>query len=173
MTTYTAVLLADTAVPSWHTPYRELPFAFAGSAMAAGGGLTSALTPLGEAGPARRVAVAGAAIELGTMHRVEHGHGLVSEPFRIGRAGVLLRAARACTAAGAGLSLLGGRSRAAAVAGGSLLAAGSALMRFGVFDAGLISAKDPKYTVEPQRERARARDAAAAEKALEVPTDVP
>src|SRR4051812_38067105 len=31
--TYTAVLLADTAVPSWHAAYPELPFVFAGSAL--------------------------------------------------------------------------------------------------------------------------------------------
>jgi hypothetical protein len=33
------------------------------------------------------------------------------------------------------------------------LAAGSLLTRFGVFDAGMASARDPKYTVVPQRER--------------------
>ena len=39
-----------------------------------------------------------------------------------------------------------------------LLAAGSALTRFGVFEAGLQSARDPKYTVVPQRERLAARE---------------
>ena len=162
MATYTAVLLANTASPSWHEPYDELPFLFAGSAMAAGGGITMALSPLDEAGPSRRVAVAGAAIELVAAHRVENGHGLVSEPYHLGRAGVLLRAAKACTVGGAGLTLLAGRSRAASIAGGTLLAAGSALTRFGVFDAGMASAKDPKYTVVPQKERRAAREADAA-----------
>jgi hypothetical protein len=37
------------------------------------------------------------------------------------------------------------------------LAAGSLLTRFGVFDAGMVSARDPKYTVVPQRERMAAR----------------
>jgi len=36
---------------------------------------------------------------------------------------------------------------------GVALLAGSALTRFGVFEAGVTSAKDPKYTVVPQRER--------------------
>ena len=36
---YTAVLLADTATPSWHEAHRELPFVFVGSAAAAAGGL--------------------------------------------------------------------------------------------------------------------------------------
>jgi hypothetical protein len=162
MTTYTAALLADTAVPSWHQAYRQLPFVFAGSAMAAGGGITAAATPVDQSGPARKVAAAGAAIELGMMHRVEHDHGIVSEPYRIGRAGTLLKVARACTAGGAVLLL--GKRRASAAAGGVLVAVGSALTRFGIFDAGMASARDPRYTVEPQRERAQARTAATADR---------
>ncbi|WP_448625866.1 NrfD/PsrC family molybdoenzyme membrane anchor subunit [Geodermatophilus sp. URMC 64] len=158
MTTYTAVLLANTAVPSWHAAGEELPFVFSGSAMAAGGGITMAFSPVAEAGPARKMAVAGAAIELAAMHRVENGHGIVSEPYHEGRAGTFLRVAKACTAAGAGLALLAGRSRLGAVASGVLLAAGSLLTRFGVFDAGVASSKDPKYTVVPQRERLAARE---------------
>ena len=99
------------------------------------------------------MAVAGAAIELAAMHRVEHGHGVVSQPYRIGRGGKLLRIARACTAAGAGLTVVAGRSRLGAIASGTLLAAGSMLTRFGVFDAGVASTKDPKYIVVPQRAR--------------------
>ncbi len=38
MTTYTAALLTHTAVPSWAAAHRKLPYVFAGSAMAAGGG---------------------------------------------------------------------------------------------------------------------------------------
>jgi formate-dependent nitrite reductase membrane component NrfD len=158
MTTYTAVLLANTAVPSWHEAGRELPFVFAGSAMAAGGGITMALSPVDEAGPARKMAVTGAAVELAVMQRVESGHGIVSEPYHEGKAGKLLRAAKACTAAGAALTLAAGRSRIGAVASGALLAAGSALTRFGAFEAGMASARDPKYTVVPQRERIAARE---------------
>jgi formate-dependent nitrite reductase membrane component NrfD len=173
MTTYTAVLLANTAVPSWHEPHEELPFLFAGSAMAAGGGITMALSPVAEAGPSRRIAVAGAAIELAAAHMVEHGHGLVSEPYHLGRAGKLLRAAKACTIGGAGLTVLAGKTRVGAVVAGALLAAGSALTRFGVFDAGMASAKDPKYTVVPQRERLAARQAEAAARAADGGTPVP
>jgi uncharacterized membrane protein YedE/YeeE len=88
---------------------------------------------------------------------VEHGHGIVDEPFHTGRPGVLLKAAKACTAGGAGLTLLAGRSRVAGVVAGALLAAGSALTRFGVFEAGVESTRDPKYVVVPQRERLAAR----------------
>jgi hypothetical protein len=162
MATYTAVLIANTAVPSWHAPHDELPFVFAGSAMAAGGGITMALTPVDEAGPSRKVAVVGALVELASLHRVEHGHGIVSEPYQIGKAGKLLHASKRCTIVGAGLAALAGRTRVGAVASGVLLAAGSLLTRMGVFEAGMASAKDPKYTVIPQRERLEARQAAAA-----------
>jgi formate-dependent nitrite reductase membrane component NrfD len=165
MATYTAVLIANTAVPSWHEPHDELPFVFAGSAMAAGGGITMALTPVDEAGPSRTVALSGVAIELAAMHRVENGHGIVSEPYHEGKAGTLLRAAKAATVGGAGITALAGRTRAGAVVGGALLAAGSLLTRMGVFEAGMQSAKDPKYTVVPQRERLEARQAAVAAEA--------
>ena len=160
MATYTAVLIANTAVPSWHAPYDELPFVFAGSAMAAGGGITMALTPVDEAGPSRKVALTGVAVELAAMHRVENGHGIVSEPYHLGKAGKLLRAAKAATVSGAGITALAGRTRAGSVVGGVLLATGSLLTRMGVFEAGIASAKDPKYTVIPQRERIAAREAA-------------
>jgi hypothetical protein len=157
MTTYTAVLLSNTAVPSWHEAHEAMPFLFAGSAMAAGGGITMALTPVDEAGPAQKIALIGAAVELAAAQKVEHGHGVVDEPYHEGRPGMLLRAAKGCTVAGGALTLLARRSRLAAVAGGALLAAGSALTRFGVFEAGVESTKDPKYVVVPQRERLAAR----------------
>jgi formate-dependent nitrite reductase membrane component NrfD len=160
MATYTAVLIANTAVPSWHAPHNQLPFVFAGSAMAAGGGITMALTPVDEAGPSRKVALAGVALELAAIQRVEHGHGIVSEPYHLGKAGKLLRAAKTATISGAGITALAGKTRAGSVVGGVLLAAGSLLTRMGIFEAGLASAKDPKYTVIPQRERLEARQGA-------------
>jgi hypothetical protein len=50
-------------------------------------------------------------------------------------------------------AVLPGRSRLIAALSGAALLAGSALTRFGVFEAGRASARDPKYTVGPQRER--------------------
>ncbi|SNT02596.1 Polysulphide reductase, NrfD [Geodermatophilus pulveris] len=158
LATYTGVLFSNTAVPSWHAAYRELPFVFGASGMAAGGGITMALTPVGEAGPCRKMAVTGAVVELATLHRVENGMGIVSEPYHEGKAGRFMRAARACTAAGAALTVVAGRRRAGAVVAGTLLGAGSLLTRFGVFEAGMASARDPKYTVVPQRERLAARE---------------
>ncbi|MFB9378800.1 NrfD/PsrC family molybdoenzyme membrane anchor subunit [Kineococcus gynurae] len=153
LATYTAVLLADTAVPSWNAPYRELPFLFGGSALAASAGVALLTCPTAQTGPARKVAVGGAVAELIAGHRMEHGHGLVSEPFHEGRAGQLLRAARICTVAGAVGAVLGRRSRLVSALAGLSLAAGSALTRHGVFEAGVHSTQDPKYVVVPQRER--------------------
>ncbi len=158
MATYTAVLLANTAVPSWHEFHNRLPFVFGGSAMAAGGGLCMVFTPLAESEPARKMAIVGAGIELAAVRGVENSDSIVAEPYHEGRAGKLMRAARTCTASGLGLAILGGRTRLGAVVSGALLAAGSLLTRFGVFDAGMASAKDPKYTVVPQRERIAAHD---------------
>jgi hypothetical protein len=150
---YTAVLLADTATPSWHEAYRELPFVFVGSAAAASGGLGMLGAPAGEAGPARRLALGGAALELAAAQRMEWSMGLAAEPLHAGSAGRLLRASKALTVAGTAASLLAGRSRAAAVLSGLSLLAGSACTRFGIFEAGQASARDPKYTVVPQRQR--------------------
>jgi hypothetical protein len=49
--------------------------------------------------------------------------------------------------------LVAGRSRAGAAASGLALLAGSACQRFRVYEAGVVSTKDPKYVVVPQRER--------------------
>lgn len=153
LATYTAVLLADTSTPSWHAAYPELPFVFAGGAMASGAAVGLIAAPTGQAGPARRMAVLGAGLELYQAHRVENGKGLLSEPYRTGRAGSWLRAARTLTAAGALGALAGRRSRIVSALSAVALLAGSALTRFGVYEAGIASAEDPKYTVVPQRER--------------------
>lgn len=156
---YTAALLANTAVPVWHAAQRELPFVFVASAATAAAGLAMAGAPVAEAGPARRLAVLAATAELGASVVMERAMGIVGEPLRAGPSGRLLEASRLLTLLGAGLAagFARGSRRAAAVAGAALLA-GSACTRLGIFDAGLESARDPRYTVAPQRER-RARDA--------------
>ncbi|MTE22086.1 polysulfide reductase [Streptomyces sp. TRM43335] len=156
---YTAVLIADTAVPSWHEGYRELPFVFTGSGTAAAGGLGMLTVSVAQAGPARRAAALGAALELGAGEVMTRRMGLAAEPLRQGRAGALVRASKILTATGAAVGLLAGRrSRAAAALSGAALLAGSTALRFGVFRAGVASAEDPRYTVVPQRERLRQRE---------------
>jgi formate-dependent nitrite reductase membrane component NrfD len=151
--TYTAVLIADTAVPAWHEAYRELPFLFAGSAMAAAGAAGMLGTPLVDAGPARAVAVLGAATETVAGQVLERRLGFVGEPYRTGRAGRLMRAARVLTVGGGLLAVVAGRGRALTALSGLALTAGSLCTRFGILEAGRASAADPKYTVVPQRQR--------------------
>jgi hypothetical protein len=153
LATYTAVLVADTAVPVWHEAGRQLPFVFAGSAAAAAGGAAAILTPAADAGPARRLAVGGALVELGAARVMERRLGELAEPYHHPPARRFARLARACTGAGALVLGLAGRRRPAAVAGGALLLAGSACQRLAVHKAGFESASDPKYVVQPQRAR--------------------
>ncbi|MET8291302.1 MULTISPECIES: NrfD/PsrC family molybdoenzyme membrane anchor subunit [unclassified Streptomyces] len=151
LASYTAVLAADTAVPAWHGAHRELPYLFTASATAAAAGMALVLAPPGESGPARCAAVLAATAENAVTKAAERRLGMVAETWREGRAGTLLRTARALTVAGAATAALaGGRSRPAAVAGGLALLGGSVCTRFGVFAAGIASAEDPKYTVVPQ-----------------------
>ncbi|MER6990237.1 NrfD/PsrC family molybdoenzyme membrane anchor subunit [Saccharopolyspora hirsuta] len=150
MTTYTAVLLADTAVPGWHEAYRELPFVFAGSAVSSAGACGMLAAPE-ESGPARRMAIAGAVLELAAARRMHRRAGLVGEVYRQGRAGAVLRTARTLTCIGLGAAALSGRSGLARTAAGLCLNAAAAATRYGIFEAGRASARDPRYTVLPQR----------------------
>ena len=151
---YTAVLLSDTATPTWHAAHRHLPFVFVGSASAASGGLGMIGSPVGQAGPARRLAVGGAVLELAVEHQMERAMGITAEPLHEGGPGRMMRLSKLLTLVGtAGTLLAGGRSRLGAAASGAALLAGSACLRFAVFEAGQESARDPRYTVVPQRER--------------------
>jgi hypothetical protein len=154
LSVYTATLVSDTAIPVWHEARHELPFVFGASAAASAGAAAAALLPPADAGPARRLAVGGAAFGNAAMLAMEARLGRIGEPYRRGEAGRYNAIAKVCTTAGA--VLLGGsarRSRLAAVAGGALVLAGEAALRWSVFRAGFQSASDPKYVVEPQRKR--------------------
>ena len=145
---YTAALISDTAVPVWHDGHRELPFLFVSSAAAAGAGFGLLVAPRSEVGPLRRLAVLGATGEIICERLLQRRLGMVAEALHEEPAGRRLKAAKAFTAAGA-LGALVSRGRLS----GAALLAGSALTRFGLFAAGMASARDPRYTVEPQRER--------------------
>ncbi|TQS43870.1 polysulfide reductase NrfD [Cryptosporangium phraense] len=139
--TYTAVALVDTEVPAWHEAYRELPFLFAGSGISGAAGIGLLATLTGDPAPARRLALAGAAMELVAAARLRAAPGSLGVAFRSGRASRLLTGAAALTAAGVGLALLGrerfGRpGRWAALGGGVALIASGALSRLGVYYAG-------------------------------------
>ena len=158
---YTAVLLGDTAVPTWAASRRGLAYVFVSSASIAAGGAALVTTSTQESGPARIVAVLGAAGDVIGMRSMKRQmHPLESEPLETGGAGRKLRLAEGLALAGGLGALLGGRRRGIAVVSGLALVGASALTRFGVLEAGLESVKDPRRVIEPQRERLAQRRAA-------------
>jgi hypothetical protein len=161
LVTYTGALFANTAVPAWHEAHRELPFVFAGSGASAAGGLVMLLLPAPYSHPGRRMALAGAAVELAATELMKRRLGMVAEPYEEGPSGTLMSTAARLTGAAAALSVLGGRSRLVSALSGATYLVASAVTRFGVFEAGLASARDPKYTVVPQKERLAERRAQA------------
>jgi DMSO reductase anchor subunit len=162
LATYTAVLIADTSVPVWHEARRELPLVFAASSAATAGAAAAILTPLEDAGPARRLAVGGALLEIGAVEVMKRRLGdFLAEPYEGGEPGRFDKLAKALSGLGAAVTAFAGhKQRMAAVAGGALILAGAAFERWSVFRAGFLSAGDPKYTVMPQRERLREREGA-------------
>jgi len=159
VSSYTAALICDTAVPSWHEGFREMPFVFVGSSVTAAAGLGMLTAPIAEAAPARRSAAVGAALELGASQLLERRVGtLLAEPYHKGNSGRKMRIAEGLTLAGTiGGLVFGRRNRAAAAVCGAALMVASALTRFAIFEAGLASAADPAHTVSPQRERLERR----------------
>ena len=153
---YTAVLLSHTSVPAWREAHPYLPFVFTGSAAASGGGLGMLLAPVDEAGPARRLALAGAGLEVAASRLLEQRLGLEAEAYTTGKAHRLRKWSEYLTVGGALGTAVAGRSRTAAALSGAALLTGSALQRFGVFEAGIESTRDPRYVVVPQRERLEA-----------------
>jgi formate-dependent nitrite reductase membrane component NrfD len=153
--TYTGALVAQSVVPAWHEARRELPLLFAASAAASAGGATAALTPAEVAAPARRLAIAGGAVELATSKLMERRLGdLVGSAYHDGDAGKYSRLAKTATVAGTALMAAAGRRRVGAVVAGTLLLAGSLCERFAVYHAGKQSARDPRHTSIPQKHRA-------------------
>ncbi|MBI2697852.1 MAG: nitrite reductase [Mycobacterium sp.] len=158
---YTAVLLSDTATPTWNAAHKDLPFVFASSASLAASGLAMITTPVAEAGPARTLAVIGAVSDLISARFTEYRMDPVTrEPLHQGRPGWLLQTSEILAAAGGLGALLGGGHRGIAAVSGATLLTASAMLRFGFFEAGLESARDPRYTIEPQKRRLAARRAA-------------
>ncbi|MDP9476822.1 MAG: polysulfide reductase, partial [Actinomycetota bacterium] len=136
---------------------------FAASSAASAGAAAAMLTPVGDAGPARRMAAGGALLELAAVKLMKRRLGpFLAEPYEQEAAGRYDKLAKVLSGVGAAVTAFAGlrKSRAASVAGGALVLAGAACERWSVFKAGFQSARDPKYTVMPQRERLRKRDGA-------------
>lgn len=155
---YTAVLIANTAVPVWQAARTHLSFLFIGSAMASAASLLKFM-PMS---PAEEKSVdafytAGLATEIATeflmekqVSRVEP----VGKPLKEGVSGALLKAAKVMSILALVLALLPGRSRPKRILEGVLGTLSSISLRFGVFYAGNASARDPRATFRQQRARA-------------------
>ena len=141
LSTYTGVLIGNTAIPIWNATRTELPLHFAASS-------ASSLASLLElVGPARRVYSIGAKLaELVTGIAVERAAGAVAAPLREGRSGRMWRGAKWLGVASLAATVLR-RSRLA----GALGTAAAVLGRFAIVEAGKASAADPRATFEPQR----------------------
>lgn len=156
---YTAVLLGDTANPTWNGAKDHLPFVFVSSASLASGGLAMITTDLEHVKPARVMAVAGVVGDVVAMKLMENSMDpTAAEPLHQGGPGKLLKASEALVIAGGIGAVLGRKSRVLSALSGAALIAGSACTRFGILNAGIEAAKDPRYTVEPQKRRLAARE---------------
>jgi hypothetical protein len=149
--TYTGVLISDTAVPVWHEARDLLPCVFAAGAAASSG--AAGIMLLGPTrASVRKFALAGIVAEIATTRVMKRRLGpLISKPYQQGRVAVLDRMAEGSTALGGLLVLVGGRRRRVAWCGAALAFTGAALERFAIAQAGKESARDPRYTVVPQR----------------------
>jgi formate-dependent nitrite reductase membrane component NrfD len=158
LSAYTAVLLSDTANPTWNAAREDLPFVFVGSASLAAAGLAMITTPVQEAGPARALAVLGVSVDLIATRVMENRMDPVAaEPLREGAPGRMLTWSQRLAVAGGLGVLAGGSHRPVAAACGLALLTASALTRFGILRAGIRSTEDPRYTIEPQKKRLAAR----------------
>jgi formate-dependent nitrite reductase membrane component NrfD len=164
---YTAVLISDTAVPAWHDGYPEMPFVFVGSGATAAAGLGLLAAPSAENAPASNLGLLGVGLELAAFYTMTRRIGMVAEPYQSGRGGAYIKAGQVLAVAGTAGSLAaplaGPRSRLVSALSGAALLAASAAARWGIFHAGLASARDPRYTVIPQRDRLESRSSAPAQ----------
>ena len=155
--TYTAALVSNTAVPAWHDAYRDLPWIFASSAATSAAGLGLVAGPVTETDPVRILGIVGGVLEIGTGEVMERRMGLAGEAFNEGKAKRFHSFARALLTGGVICAFVSRRNRILNILSGAALLVGSAFTRFAIFEAGLNSAEDPRYTVVPQRQRVEAR----------------
>jgi hypothetical protein len=154
LSTYTAALVANTAVPVWHEARRTLPFVFGAGAGLSAGAAALIATPPRDAGAARRLALVGVVAEMASKELMERRLGAQGEPYKHGSAKKFGDVGRACLLVGTALLVRrGSASRGAAASAGTLLLTGALSARWSVFKAGFASVADPQYVVGPQREK--------------------
>ena len=139
--------------------YDTLPFVFAASGAGAAGAIGSAFAPAEQTAFSRRLMIAGALGVPITARLMEKRLGrFMSEPYHTGKAGSFRRAAEFLSLAGGAIGLFAGKNRIGVRTAAACVAASGVFERFAVSAAGTQSAKDPKYVVQPQRERVDARE---------------
>jgi formate-dependent nitrite reductase membrane component NrfD len=161
LTTYTAALITNSAIPAWSEARIEMPFVFGASAAASAAGAAMLTVPAEEAEPARALGIAAVVVEEAAWRVMLRRLGPLAKAYEDGAPGRDDKAARALGAAGAVAFALGSRRgpgsvrthRAVSTAGGALLLAGAVFRRWAVFKAGIASAADPHQTADLQRER--------------------
>lgn len=143
LSTYTGVLIGNTAIPIWDATRTRLPLHFA----AASASSLASLLELLDHGR-RGYSIGAKLAELATGAAVERAarDAGVATPLREGRSGRMWRGARWLGAASLAATVLN-RPRLAGVLG----TAAGVLARFAIVDAGRASAADPRATFEPQR----------------------
>jgi formate-dependent nitrite reductase membrane component NrfD len=153
---YTAVLLADTAVPLWNETRRSLPLLFVSSAISSAADLLAfAELDEHEHEVVHRFGLAGNIAELAAGHlfekdarRVER----VARPLKDGLGGSLWKTSKVATIVSLVLSVVAGRSRWGRWVAALLGNAGAVSLRFAIFHAGKASSRDPRATFETQRQ---------------------
>ena len=153
---YTGVLLSNTAVPVWQETRNTLPILFAFSGAVSAGGFLEAFPPAGRGrDSARRFGLVAKGAEL-ALSRALHREAAarvprVERPLSHGLSGAILSGARTLLTASIALEFLPGRARLMRRVSGILALAGTLALRFGIYQAGRVSARDPHATFELQR----------------------
>ena len=164
LATYTGTLLANTAIPVWSEARRRAAVALRRE-RGASAGAAAALFPAGDgrAGASARDRAASSA-ELGLMQRDGAPARLRRRGLQAGRGRQATRASRRrCTVARRGAARVARQAqpRAPRWPAARSCSRGELALRWSVFKAGFQSARDPRYTVVPQNERKRRREAAS------------
>jgi polysulfide reductase-like protein len=155
LTSYTGVLLANSAVPLWQQARTTLPPAFVASA-ATSAASAFEMMPLGrrERRVVRRMAIVGKLAELLNdlaMERELSGIERVALPLHQGVCGLLWQSGKACKLTSFLVSALPRKPRWAWIAGGLLGTLGALATRFALFHGGKASARDPHATFALQQ----------------------
>jgi formate-dependent nitrite reductase membrane component NrfD len=155
LSTYTGVLVANSAIPIWQESRKALPLLFGSSALAS---LGCTFDIFCERPEERRITnfignVGRAAELMASMAMERHASAVprVGRPFKRGLSGLMWRGAAFLTFASLVVSTLPNRTRKSRIAAALLGTAGSLLLRVTVEHLGTVSARDARASFHQQR----------------------